>query len=150
MKGLIFFAAVIAGALVLAAVQVNQVAATPTDLGGVTVVEETVRQGVLTIHTPEGNVYLYLTPSGSAVIMDGELAKQQGRSSFSTYATTDHTARLNSLRTFNAPPPAPKGPDTVVIVNQAQSQTMTVDRRRHNRRQRVPRQAYSSPLPGSE
>ena len=108
------------------------------------------RQGVLTLHTPEGNVYLYLAPSGSAVIVDSELARKQRRASFSTYATTDHTARLNSLREFNAPPPVPKGPDTVVIVNQAQSQTMTVDRRRHNRRQRAPRQAFSSPLPGSE
>ena len=149
MKGLTFFA-VIVGALVWAAVQVNQVAATPIDLGGATVVEETVRQGVVTVHTPEGNVYLSLGAGGSAVIMDGELTRQQGRSSFSSFSTPDHTARLNSLRKFNAPPPAPKGPDTVVIVNQQQSQTMTVDRRRHNRRQRHPRQAYSSPMPGSE
>jgi hypothetical protein len=111
-------------------------------------VEPTPTKGVATVETPNGNVYLHLGADGNAVILDGKLAQDQDRGSFSSYSTADRSKRLAELREINKPPPAPKGPETVVIVNQSTVVETRVDRVRHPRRQRYARPYEPTPLPG--
>lgn len=93
---------------------------------------------------------LYLSAGGQAMIATGELAQAQTRGTLSYYAPSPSVSRrLNELRELNrrltpAPPPVP---DTVIIVNQQQTQTMNVDRRRHPRRLRQPRHYRPAELP---
>lgn len=70
-------------------------------------------------------------------------APQVETHSFNRYDTTDHSARLEHLRKFNAPP-VNQAPD-VVIENHINNE-ITIDRKRHGTRQRRARQHTPTPL----
>lgn len=149
MKYLFIFAAMVA-ALTYGAIAVEG----ETWEGGAVVPDSGTSTAKIT--TERGEIYLHLDSEGRAVVMTGDLAKGSG-GSFSTHSTVDRSDRLAELREINKPPPQPKGPETVVIVNQTTNveidresrhrRALRMDRAIHERRRRVARQGYPTPLP---
>jgi hypothetical protein len=102
------------------------------------------------VETPHGNAYLNLDADGHAVILTGQLAQREERGTLNYYAPSPRIERrLRELRELNdkLTPKPPPVPDTVIIVNQQQTQTMRVDRARHPYQRRRARHYRPSGLP---
>jgi hypothetical protein len=80
-----------------------------------------------------------------ATVEDGVIttAPQPSASTFNTYTTTDRSDRLNHLRQLNAPP-VNQAPETEIHIYNHNE--ITIDRKRHDARQRRARQHTPTPM----